>query len=151
MANVEERKQHAVEQLLTDPSLTDNLDDSEANRLMEWADGLASMLAMHTVEMGDEEAEEYLGPRMADLRKMLRGINKLGGNLPDADEDEVAEQLDTLFAQAAEMPGLRCNQPDDVRAYAKKLQDAQPDEAVGSLLATLSGFPEEEDTSGLWA
>lgn len=152
MATVEERKQQAVEQLLTDSSLTDNLDDKEANRLIEWANGLAGMLAMHTVAMGDEQADEYLSTRLGDLRKMLRGINKLGGNLPDAGEEEVAAQLDTLFAQATEIPVLRCALPENVREYAKKLQGRSPDIAVGSLLATLSGLPpEEDDTSGLWA
>lgn len=136
---IEERRQQAIEQVTGDMSLTENLSDSQAEHMLSWATRSASWLAVQTAEMDEAEAAPYLEEKLAGLRKIIRRVNNLMGDLPDAAEDEVAEILEKVFRPVDDLPELGCQVPDDLDALATRLKEAEPDVALAFLLTILSG------------
>lgn len=102
----DKRMQHVAEQILTDSSLTQDLNDPEANTLIEWGVAAAKQLANLTDGQDDTQAEETLYAPLKALRKLMRKTNNLTAyahQMPpedfDADKNallEAAEQLSVV-------------------------------------------------------
>lgn len=89
---LEARIQQAVESLLDSESLTADLSDEEARRLLEWGTGHARRLA--TAE--PEALEDDLGA----LRKLIRGINKLAAEGKPVEAKRLWKRLERLSGTA---------------------------------------------------
>lgn len=136
---IEERIQRAAEQILDDSSLTEDIDDAPAARLIEWGMTVAKQLAASTAGLDDTEAEEQLAMKLMSLRSTMRRINKLIGLLDSLSPEEIVEKLHLIREAAAQVPGLRANLPDDLLAT----QTEDPETALTALLSYLT--PEEAD------
>ena len=100
----EVRARRAVESILENESLTADLDDVEAQRLLEWGIVHAKRLAAENRESLDDELNA--------LRRLMRGINKLlAGRRPcrQADDERLRRRLERLVERAA---GLSFSPPD---------------------------------------
>ncbi|HEC23458.1 MAG TPA: hypothetical protein ENI95_11140 [Chloroflexi bacterium] len=147
---LEERIRRVSEQLLTDSSLTDNMEDAEANRLIEWGLAVARRLCEETSGMDDAGAEEYLDAMMGKLRRTMRRIDKLVGSLAyGGASGEVSGRLRRVFDAAADLPVLALSAPDDIENIGQAIEAMPPDAALGRVLSYLS-LPEAppDETSG---
>jgi hypothetical protein len=134
---MESRRQWALELILDDSSLTDYLDDTEAERLLKWGLALARLFVVETAEMGEDEATEYLEPKLKSVRVLVRRINRLLGELTDLDPEEAVEQLERILDAAAQVPLLISSPPDDFGALVERLQGLPTGEALTELLFVL--------------
>lgn len=80
--DIAQRTRQAVESLLENETLTDDLDDEAADALLQWGIDCAKRIVQDTAVVGDtlsaDEAavEAVTYPRMRALRRMLREINE---------------------------------------------------------------------------
>lgn len=94
----EVRARRAVESILENESLTADLEDLEAQRLLEWGSVHAKRLAAENRESLDDE--------LGTLRRLMRGFNKLlADRRPSrqADDERLYRRLDRLVERAAEL------------------------------------------------
>ena len=135
---VEERQKRALEQIITDSSLTDYLDDPEAARLIEWGAAATRWLVAQTDEMDDQQADAYLEPHLQTLRGVMRRVNRLVGELADMDADEMAERLGRIFEAVAGIPmPAEPVVPADTHELVQQLQQLSPEQALAVLLSAL--------------
>ncbi len=134
---IEERIRRAAEQILGDSSLTEYLDDSDAQRLLDWALSISRRAVEQTASMADADADLQLEEVSTNLRKAVRRISKLAGTLGESAPDEVAEQMSKILEAAVNIPGLSgvSIDPDQV---AHALQGQPPAAALTTLLGLFS-------------
>jgi hypothetical protein len=142
---VEERIRQAAEQLLGDSSLTGDLDDAEANRLLDWGLDIIRKLCQQTADMDDAQAEAYLAPALKNLRRAIRRINKLVGSSADNTSQEIAEKLGRILESASEVPALIVRSPEDIEDTARSAQSLPTGDALGKILAYLAPKGEIEN------
>jgi hypothetical protein len=135
----QQRRQRVMEQITADVTLTDNLSDAMAGRLIQWGTALANWQLVQATEMDDATADAYLETHMKALRKAIRRVNRLIGELPGAAHDEIAEALAMIFGPAAKLPGTASQLPTDLDALATRLKGMTPDAATEVILAVLTG------------
>jgi hypothetical protein len=140
---MDDRRQQAVERILGDASLTDYLDDAQGRRLLDWGAQLARWQVVQTTVMGAEQADAFVEERVQDVRKVIRRINRLVGELSDMAADEIAERLDAIFEAAAGLSGTQLRRPDDLAAYAARLQAMEQGVALASIMGVLKGEERE--------
>jgi hypothetical protein len=134
---IEDRIRRVVSQVTEDASLTEDMDDAPAMRLLDWGSSVARRLALLTVEMEDQQADEVLEPQLQSLRRTIRRVNKLVAMLPDAASDEVTEGLQRIFEAAAELPRVGEGAPVEVSELAGRLAAQSPDAVLDAVLAHL--------------
>jgi uncharacterized protein (TIGR00730 family) len=143
---IEERVQRAAERLLGNSSLTDSLNDSEANQLLDWGLKVSRRLVEKTAEMDDLQAEEYLDGVEQHLRRVMRRINKVLDAANADDPASTAETLQRIFEAVAEVPGLSAGQLPDLEQIAQTLQSSTPDAGLSLILSHLKLEGGEHDT-----
>ena len=134
---MDERIRRVVEQITDDSSLTDELGDPEATRLIEWGAAVARQLALLTVEMDSYQADQYLDQHLQALRTAIRRINRLVGKLPALAPDELAEGLPRIFEAAAQVPVVRCAPPQEFQRAAQEMYMLAPGQALNYILSHL--------------
>lgn len=142
---IEERVQQAAEQLLGDESLTDEMDDLEAQILLDWGIGCARQIVEQTFELDDGQAEENLSATLQNLRQVIRRTNKLIGRLSDSDDGMIAESLAGIFESAVPTPSLVSTLPDDLPSLSGRLAQLPAADALTLILSLLN--PEVTDGS----
>jgi len=85
----------AVENILESESLTADLPDAEAKRLLEWGTAQARRLAA--------EAPELLDEKLTALRKLMRGMNKLAAETRPVEDERLRRRLERLLGTAGEL------------------------------------------------
>ncbi len=145
-ATVDTRTRQVVEQITGDSSLTDDVNDSEGIRLLNWGTAHARRLVMYTFEMDDYAAEEYLEAQIPNLRRVIRRTNKLVAAASAATVEEIATRLQALLEAAQQVPVITPQPPDDFQAAAQTLQSLPPDAVLTELLAYLSLESATDDT-----
>ena len=138
---VVDRAQRAAEQLMEDESLTDELDDAEAGRLLDWGIGLSGYLVRHIYRSGgadEAEAEERLDNQLGTLRRVMRKINKLVGSLPAAPPEMIAARLAEALGLAAQLPRVMVALPTDPLSAALNLRGLTPADALESILKQIT-------------
>lgn len=116
---LEARQRWAAESILNSEALTDNLADAEADRLLRWAVGRAEALARETAALRPAEAQSVLEERLATLRQLVSGINRLAGGFRPVEPARVPGRLARLAAAAAAL-GLACPGEEALEAYTRQ-------------------------------
>lgn len=143
----EKRLQQVAEQILTDSSLTDDMNDAEATHLIDWAVDVAKALALQTANMDDATAEDYLYPPMKHLRKTVKRINKLFAEMRDIDDVGFQELLTDIYGSAREVYVLDVSTEPSAMNY-QQMASMSSVEQVKALLAPIS-MPSEESVKPL--
>jgi len=86
------RTRWAVENILESENLTADLTDVEAKQLLEWGTAQARRLAA--------EAPEALDERLAALRQLMRGVNKLAAEGRPVDDERLRVRVERLLEMA---------------------------------------------------
>jgi hypothetical protein len=144
--SLEDRARRAAAQLQEDESLTEDMDDAEAGRLLDWGATLSRYLVGRTAELDDAQAEELLEAQLGSLRRAIRKIGKLIGLLPDAPPEMAAARLMEALDHAAQLPGVTITRSADLLAEALTMRRLSPGEALELVLRQIT--MEEETFDG---
>ena len=99
--NMDQQRRRAVERLLTDESLTADLEDPAARLLLQWAAGRAERMVQ---AMGDA-AEEALAQQLVRLRRAVRRLARLVGQAaPEAQLEQMQILLDVVEEMSQDEP-----------------------------------------------
>jgi hypothetical protein len=133
----EDRLKRAAEMILGDESLTDEMEDAPASRLLDWAVSAAHKLAEQTADMDEAQAQAFLDERAQDLRKVVRRVNKVMGARAGGG-DEISETLQKVMDAAAQVPGLSPQPPADLSSAAQQVQSQSAEEALNTILTYIN-------------
>ncbi len=92
------RRRLAEEWLLESSSWRKNLDDSQAQRLMNWARRHVHKVVAETAVLPDDEAEAMIDEAVTAVRRLMRQIDGLTPQLPQLDEASANQALAELNA-----------------------------------------------------
>jgi hypothetical protein len=135
----DDRLQRAADAILGDESLTDEMDDAPASRLLDWAVGVSKQIAGQTADMQDDQAVAYLDDKMQTLRKVVRRVNKLIGTAAaSGDTIELVETLQKVMEAASEVEGLTPAAPADLNAAAERLKAMPAEDALNEILSYIN-------------
>lgn len=126
-----------ADRILEVENLTDNLEDNEANILIDW--GINQLPPL----VGNLEDEEAASDKVNALMQFMRGINSLVGNLADVSAEglkDLAERYAQVFGDARQ-----ANQAERETAAAS-IANMQPQDAVRFLLQWVLPLPPNENT-----
>lgn len=102
------RKRLAIEMVLESESLTDDLEDDEAEILLDWGLAQAEAYALATQEIADEEeARLAIDQGVMVIRRAMRFINDLVAERMDLSDGEMVEELLQLTSLARELPHIQ--------------------------------------------
>ncbi|RLD02688.1 MAG: hypothetical protein DRI56_13770 [Chloroflexota bacterium] len=96
--DTELRAAQAVESILSNETLTSDLDDEEAKLLLNWGLEWAKRVALNTSHLKDAAAQENMHPKLKAIRKLMRLVNRWGANLESLEEAQQAK----IFAEIVE-------------------------------------------------
>ncbi len=141
-----ERVRRAVESIVENETLTDNLDDKAAQVLLDWGVACAEMIAQSTVGLDDERAEAEIYQRMRALRRMLRAVNRWIPRRLDMSDEEKLAALEEVIGLASQVYGPSFTFPDGGKRLLFLAGDAvaAPSRAIQGLRQLLEGKGERE-------
>jgi hypothetical protein len=107
-SELEARKRLAIEILLESESLTDDLQDDEAEILLDWGLAQAEACALATQEIADEEeARPALDQGVTTVRQAMRFINDIVAERMDLGDGEMVEDLLRLVSLVKDLPHVQ--------------------------------------------
>ena len=132
-----DRAQHAAETILTDPSLTDNLDDQPAQVLIDWGVQVAKRTAKHTEDMNDEAAQGFIDKQMTDLRKFMRRVNKLYGSYTESSPEEIISQIERIYDSTHNIRVIESRPIPDRKVIAESIYNLAPSDSIRQILGPI--------------
>jgi len=107
-SELDARKRLAIEMILKSESLTDYLEDDEAETLLDWGLAQAEAYALATQEIAnEEEARLAIDQGVTTVRRAMRFINDLVAERIDLSDGEMVEELLHLISLARELPRIQ--------------------------------------------
>jgi hypothetical protein len=107
-SKLDARKRLAIEMILKSESLTDYLQDDEAETLLDWGLAQAEAYALATQEIADEEeARLAIDQGVRTVRRAVRFINDMVVERMDLSDGEMVEELLRLISLARELPRVQ--------------------------------------------
>jgi len=114
-------RQLFVDRLLETENLTDQLEDDDANSLLNWGisqiDGLIDGI----------DDDDTAGEKISQLMHVMRGLNSLAGNLTGASHETIVDLLDRYGAMVGQTMEV---EQDERRSVAEQISNMQPGEAI---------------------
>ncbi len=102
-----------TDRLLQAENLTDNLEDDDAQFLLEWGVSQIPVITNETLDA------EYADQRVMYLMRTMRALNRIAGNWPDLEPRQLAELLEFFTAAyAANLPAAGADYQSIVAALA---------------------------------
>ena len=132
-------RQVLIDRLLESENLTDNLEDDDANTLINW--GVAQIKPL-VKGITDEDAA---GEKVNHLMDLMRQVNSIVGNLSTVSEEKIQtllEQFTQTFDKDHHVSA------EERKAVAEKLSQMQAGEAVKYLLDWMHSKKQSEDQKG---
>lgn len=116
-----DRRRMAEEWLMESSSWRDNLDDIQAQRLMNQARDYVNQKVAETAVLGDDEAEELIDGVVSAVLRVMRDIDNLTPNLGQLDETSAREQLQKFSSDLAgiSLPPISNEQVDELLAESQ--------------------------------
>jgi hypothetical protein len=93
---VNRRYRRAAERIWENSSLRDELNDDQAQRLLDWGSGYLKKVVNETAELADNDAENILEALTERVTGLMRQVNRLTRAMTSGDEQEVSEHLKAL-------------------------------------------------------
>lgn len=126
----ERQKRLAAQMILDSESLTDDLEDAAAKRLLDW--GVAQVERL-VEEAANDDVERSVG----GLRRLIKRVNNLVADQATLTDGEFAVELDELAAMAGQLLGLHIQSQtasQSLLAERNRLDDAALVERITALL-----------------
>jgi len=107
-SELDARKSLAIEMILKSESLTDYLQDDEAETLLDWGLAQAEAYALATQEIADEkEARLAIDQGVRTVQRAMRFINDMVVERMDLSDGEMVEELLRFISLARELPRVQ--------------------------------------------
>jgi len=107
-SELDARRRLAIEMILESEGLTDDLQDDEAEILLDWGLTQAEACALTTQEIADEEkARLALDQGVTVVRRAMRLINDLVAERMDLSDGEMVEELLHLVPLVRDLPNVQ--------------------------------------------
>jgi hypothetical protein len=113
-----------IDRLLETENLTDNLEDDDANLLLDW--GVAQIAGL----IKDITDHEAAGEKINGLMHVMRGLNSVAGNPAGASHETIADLLSRYRQSFGETIQIADT---EYRSIAERVSNMQPGEAVNFL------------------
>jgi len=130
------RVQRAVESILDNEALTQDLDDAAANALISWGTSWAESLARTAERSVEPDLDEATLLRLREVRRMMRSVSKWAASQAGMDPAGKSQALKEILEYASRAQGVAASTQDiDLEAWSQQLEelDAQPEKAVSAL------------------
>ena len=137
------RRRLAEEWLMESSSWRDNLDDLQAQRLMNWAQRYVNKTVDKTAVLSDGEAEEVIDGAVTAVLRVMQDINQLTPLLSQLDEESSRKQLQK-FSNNCETVLLPPMFVGDIEQILYQRQSWQPSETFEALYQILAPQPDKE-------
>lgn len=124
------RVENALQAIYEDPGLRDELQDAEAEKLLKWAE--AELTRLDASGADDAAFDE----KMSELRRLLKGMNRLVGRRDQIGAQASDDALDKLAANANAL-GYALT-PDHLAAFAREGASLDGISAVERLTTLIS-------------
>lgn len=138
---VSRRYRRAAESLTENSSLRDELNDDQAQRLLNWGSSYLKKVANDTAELADEEAENIMEAQTERVTGVMRQVNRLTRAVSGGDQQELGEHLKLLKANLEGLPNTADNIPVDVEQRLAA-PDTNVEQVFDELMSLIDG--EEE-------
>ena len=132
---IEDRIRRAAENILENSSLGDDLMDDEAQNLLDWGLNLAERYARSTHTLDDNQAAPVIDESLTVLRRTMRRVSKLVGNLAAMDQEAAENRLTKILEAADQLPRVEVRPPDDLHVELDTLRSLSPGEALRRVLS----------------
>lgn len=133
--SIEDRIRQASENILHNSSLGADLMDDEAQTLLDWGLDHAARLASRTQALDDLQATFRIDESLVTLRRTMRRVGKLIGNLKAMDSETAEKRLTKILETADQLPGVRIEAPEDVNTELDTLRGLPSGEALQRVLS----------------
>jgi hypothetical protein len=94
------RERSLIDGILNNESLTSDLNDEDAQEMIDWSVAMAKEAAQVTAGLEEPQAEKIISERMYANRKLMRSIKRLVVEGKDLDHDGHTELLSQIREQA---------------------------------------------------
>jgi hypothetical protein len=101
MDEIERRKNRVAQSILDNERLTADLDDDDAQALLDWGVSCAKLIASSTADLDNTEAQEMMHPRLRATRRLMRHVNRWIADARTMDKQSASELLSQIIEQAA--------------------------------------------------
>ena len=105
LKQLQRRQRDAAERLLSDSGLREALTDAQAGRLLHWSLDYVNAAAIKTVNMSPAAADTYMDDLVTAVRRALRSVNRLVGELAALDDDQAVHQVRRCLANLYHLTG----------------------------------------------
>jgi hypothetical protein len=113
-----------IDRLLETENLTDNLEDDDANLLLDW--GVAQITGL----IKDITDHEAAGEKINGLMHVMRALNSVAGNPAGASHETITDLLSRYRQSFGETIQIT---DDEYRSIAERVSNMQPGEAINFL------------------
>lgn len=93
---IRQRYRKAAEPLYENSSLRDELDDEQAQKLLDWGSRYLKKMANETAELDEEQAETIMETRAEQVSGVMRQVNRLTRAVTSGEQQELSEHLSAL-------------------------------------------------------
>lgn len=148
MSRLEERVRRAIENMIENSSLSDDLMDAEAQVLLDWGQGVVHRIFSQSSEPdGDGEGLSPVEDAgLTSLRQTMRRAGRLVGNIAHDDAEKAQKRIEKFLESARSLPAYQVAAPDDLQAAAQELQALPSGEALQRILSWItSGEGQQND------
>jgi lysyl-tRNA synthetase class I len=137
------RRQLAEEWLMASSSWRDNLDDAQAQQLLNWARSYVNNAIAETAVLADDEAEEVIDEAVTAVLRVMRDINNLTPLFSQLDEESARQQLQD-FSDDGEKVSLIPLAPETINQILSQRTSWQPADTFEAFYQMLIQQPEAE-------
>ena len=138
---VNRRYKRAAERLVENSSLRDELNDDQAQRLLDWGSGYLKKLANETAELPDDDAENILETQTERVTGVMRQVNRLTKAVTTGDQEALSEHLKRLKGDLAGLQNTAVDSPTEMEDRLAA-PDMDAEQVFNELMTLIDG--EEE-------
>jgi hypothetical protein len=122
-------EQAAIDRILETENLTDNLEDQEANWLLDW--GIKRLPGL----IAGIEDDEAAGAKVNELMTVMRQVNRIMGGRDSMGSDELVEAIQALVDKYERLVGTaRKASPDDFTSLSPQIVEKSALDAIQFLV-----------------
>lgn len=150
-----QRTQQVIESLTENEALTDQLDDTAAQLLLDWGIALSKPIVQSTAALDETAAADAMQPQLQATRRLLRAVNRhftpaateQTSRAAPASNEATLAMLHAVVEQASIILGARFNKPDEQQLARFADQLANEARTPQALILALQKFVDQHQVT----